>query len=324
MGKLIGIAVSLVVLGLIYWQIDLRALLSTLVASDPWLLLVAAALTIPATLLSAGRLCWLMPGGNGLRIGEAARLILMAAVLNLVLPSKMGDLAKAYALTERGHARGSDAVAVVLLEKAMDMAAMLLLCAVGLALAWPEAPITQGLAVVAAAILALCVLALISPGFGCALLRTLGALAPRRFRPKLDALAQAWRGTVGDLWRQPTRAASIILASLASWLVQLGQIWLFALALGAAVPFAANLALAPLAILVGLLPFTLAGIGTRDAALIVLYQPYMAAPAAAALGLLCTLRYLLPALAGLPLLAEYLAVVRRTRTERLAQRKAGA
>jgi hypothetical protein len=39
--------------------------------------------------------------------------------------------------------------------------------------------------------------------------------------------------------------------------------------------------------------------------LIVLYQPYFAAPVAAALGLLCTTRYLIPALAGLPFLHRY-------------------
>jgi uncharacterized membrane protein YbhN (UPF0104 family) len=45
---------------------------------------------------------------------------------------------------------------------------------------------------------------------------------------------------------------------------------------------------------------TLAGIGTRDAALIYFYLPYFSPASAAALGLYCTLRYVLPALFGLP------------------------
>jgi hypothetical protein len=159
----------------------------------------------------------------------------------------------------------------------------------------------------------LCTAAIAVPEFAIAGLRLARLIAPARLHPKLVSLEHGWREAVNGLWRRPGRGLLIVLISLASWVVQFVQIWLFALALGTAVPLAANLALAPLAILVGLLPFTLAGIGTRDAALILLYQPYMAEPVAAALGLLFTLRYLLPALAGLPFLAQYMAVVRRSR-----------
>ncbi|NEQ17581.1 MAG: UPF0104 family protein, partial [Moorea sp. SIO3E2] len=88
------------------------------------------------------------------------------------------------------------------------------------------------------------------------------------------------------------------------------QIWLFILALNAWTPFLANLALSPLAILAGLLPLTFAGVGTRDAALIFFYQRYFPKEEAAALGLLCTSRYLLPAIGGLPFLGQYLTTVR--------------
>jgi hypothetical protein len=37
------------------------------------------------------------------------------------------------------------------------------------------------------------------------------------------------------------------------------------------------------------------------------YAPYMAAPVAAALGVLCTLRYVLPAILGLPFLGPAIA-----------------
>ena len=60
----------------------------------------------------------------------------------------------------------------------------------------------------------------------------------------------------------------------------------------------------------GLLPLTFAGVGTRDAALVVFYAPYFDAPTAAALGLLCTARYLLPAMGGLPFAGRYLSRVR--------------
>jgi glycosyltransferase 2 family protein len=72
------------------------------------------------------------------------------------------------------------------------------------------------------------------------------------------------------------------------------------------VPFLDNMAFATLAILAGLLPFTMAGIGTRDAAILFLYAPWLSAGQAAVLGVLATLRYLLPAIAGLPFMGDYL------------------
>ena len=62
-------------------------------------------------------------------------------------------------------------------------------------------------------------------------------------------------------------------------------------------------------IFVGLLPLSFAGVGTRDAALIFFYSSYFDAEFGAALGLLCTLRYVIPGVAGLPFL--------RSVTERL-------
>ena len=72
-----------------------------------------------------------------------------------------------------------------------------------------------------------------------------------------------------------------------------------------------SFALAPLAILAGLLPLTFAGVGTRDAALVALYAPYFSAATGAALGLLCTSRYFLPAIGGLPFLNQYLSTVKQ-------------
>ena len=86
---------------------------------------------------------------------------------------------------------------------------------------------------------------------------------------------------------------------------------MFILALRAWTPFLINLALSPLAILAGLLPLTFAGIGTRDAALIFFYQDYFNEATGAALGLLCTSRYFLPAVIGLPFLGQMLAAKKK-------------
>lgn len=115
-------------------------------------------------------------------------------------------------------------------------------------------------------------------------------------------------------WQDKVQLLKITVTSVFIWFLHLLQIWFFILALKAWTPLLANLALSPLAILAGLLPLTFAGVGTRDAALIFFYQPYFDATTAAALGLLCTSRYLLPAVGGLPFLGKYLAVTRSLKT----------
>jgi uncharacterized protein (TIRG00374 family) len=257
---------------------------------------LSLAMVVPLTLLTSWRLQRLAPQRAQLSFAEANRLTLAASTLNLILPSKMGDMVKAWFMKQRGHLQGSLALSLVIFEKACDMLSLLLWCVLGLLL-YP-AKDTLFWTMTAAVAGALC--------FGFLLLGQV-RFAEFFFRHlRLMQLSEAWREMHDYFWSSKTRLTSVALTSIFIWFLHLLQIWMFILALRAYAPFLANLALSPLAILAGLLPLTLAGIGTRDAALIFFYQPYFNAPTAAALGLLCTARYLLPALAGLPFIGRYL------------------
>ena len=58
---------------------------------------------------------------------------------------------------------------------------------------------------------------------------------------------------------------------------------------------------------------TFAGVVTREAAIITFYRPYLNEATAAALGLLCTSRYLLLAIGGVPFLGIYLTAIKTIR-----------
>jgi uncharacterized protein (TIRG00374 family) len=306
MKRLISLLVSLAILAIIYWRMDFTRIGPAFRDCDPLWLVLSLGMVVPLTLLTAWRLDQLMPGGARLGIGESNRLILVASVLNLVLPSKMGDLAKAWFMKERGHASASLAFALVVFEKTCDMLTLLLWCAFGLllypqkdALFWIMTACVTGGLVTGLALLG-------SPALAELAFRTGARLAPAKARAKLEQLRLAWREMHDCFWRDRARLARVSATSVFIWFLHLLQIWMFILALRAHTPFLANLALAPLAILAGLLPLTLAGIGTRDAALILFYHPYLNAPTAAALGILCTMRYVLPAVGGMPFVAQYL------------------
>jgi uncharacterized protein (TIRG00374 family) len=300
MKKIISLAVSLLLLGLIYYKIDVSNILRVFALSSPTLLGLSLAMVVPLAMATSWRLCQLMPGSQPLGFWEANRLTLMASVLNMVLPSKMGDVAKAAFMAERGHLRGSLAVSLVVFEKACDMASLLAWCAFGLAL-YPQ---KDGLfwimtAAVAGGFLLLALL-IGSASFASFFFQTAARFLPPGIAGKLHTLNQSWREMHGYFWESHSKLARVALTSLAIWFLHLLQIWLFTLALRTEVPFLTSIALSPLALLAGLLPLTFAGVGTRDAALVYFFAPYMNAATAAALGLLCTMRYLLPAAAGLP------------------------
>jgi uncharacterized protein (TIRG00374 family) len=310
MRRLISLAVSAALLAIIYWQIDTRHLADVIAGVDPGWLAIGLGMVVPLTVLCALRLALLTPPGT-LGIGKAARLTLLASTLNMVLPSKMGDIAKACGVMERGRIGGAQALALVVFEKGWDMAGLLTWCVLALLIAPSKGPALWAVLALVSALLAVCLAVLCSPWAAHAMTEVVVRFGPRRLATGASSLSAAWSEVLGRFWGRTGRAAALVALSVFIWFLHLLQIWLFILALQAYAPFLASLFLAPLALLAGLLPLTFAGVGTRDAALVLLYQPYLSTPTAVALGILCTLRYLLPAIAGLLFIGGFMDAVRR-------------
>jgi glycosyltransferase 2 family protein len=319
--KWLSVAVSLAILAVIYRRVDLGAMAAVFRASHPGWLAVSLAMVVPLTLLTAHRLQFLAPAEARLTLGQALSLTLAASVLNMILPSKMGDVAKSYFIAERGHVSGALAVALVVFEKGWDMLSLLAWCAFGLLFLSTADPLFWVLAAAIVGGTVLMLLVLGSARFAALAFRVAGAAVPAKGRAKGRAKLAALRGGWEEMQRRarqaPARAAYVALVSLVLWFLHLLQIWLFIVALRASAPLVATLGLAPLAILAGLLPLTFAGVGTRDAALIFFFRGYFGPATGAALGLLATMRYVMPALAGLPVFHRYL-IVRREPAERPA------
>ncbi len=332
MKKLISLIVSLGILALIYWRLSrhgqLDQLLHIFASCDRLWMVISLAMVVPLTLFTSRRLQQLMPRPGLLGFGEANRLILVASVLNLVLPSKMGDIAKAYFMRDRGHFEGSLALSLVVFEKACDMLSLLLWCVFGLV--WCVADPTiypakgalfwiMGAGVVG--LLAAGLLLLGSEAFAQFFFGLAQRFAPAKLGQKVAKLSGSWKEMHAYFWSSPGRLARVASMSIFIWFLHLLQIWMFILALRAWVPFLANLALSPLGILAGLLPLTFAGVGTRDAALVLFYAPFFNEPTAAALGILCTARYVLPALGGMPFASRYLQALKGRSKEELASQQ---
>jgi hypothetical protein len=151
---------------------------------------LSQAMVMPLT-LAWRRLQQLMPPA-GLLVREVSCLILVATVLNLLLPSKMGDIAKAWFMRERGHLEGSLALSLVIFEKSCDMLSLLLWCVFGLALYPRKDTLFWTMTASVACMLALGVLLLGSERFA-RFFFTLGArLGPKKIGAKFARLGAAW------------------------------------------------------------------------------------------------------------------------------------
>ncbi|WP_019507295.1 lysylphosphatidylglycerol synthase transmembrane domain-containing protein [Pleurocapsa sp. PCC 7319] len=308
--RFVSLVISVAILLYIYAQIDVVNLLQVFQNCDRLMLAISLGMVIPITLITAWRLQQLVPQ-QSLGFLEANRLILGASVLNMVLPSKMGDIAKAYFMCERSNLSGGLALAISIFEKACDLLSLLLWCVFGLILYPAKDPLFWTMTLGVATGLALGLLLLSSQQFADLFFNLAISFAPKSLKIKLQKMQVSWREMYSYFWSNKPQLLLISSTSVFIWFLHLLQIWLFILALKAFTPFIISLALSPLSILAGLLPLTFAGIGTRDAAIIYFYQNYLSDATGAALGLLCTSRYFIPALIGLPFLGQMLSAAKK-------------
>jgi hypothetical protein len=309
--RFISIVISIAILFIIYSQIELIKLLAIFKNCDSFWMVVSLGMIIPLTLFTSWRLQQLMPQGNSVGFLEANRLILGSSVLNMILPSKMGDLAKAYFMRERNNVRGSLSLAIVVFEKACDLLSLLLWCVFGLIFYPTKDSLFWTMTITIAVGLTAGILLLSSPRFADLFFKLSVKIAPQKITNQLNNMQLSWQEMHDYFWGNKQKLLLITVTSIFIWFLHLLQIWLFIIALKAYAPFIASLALSPLSLLAGLLPLTFAGVGTRDAALIFFYQPFFNQATGAALGLLCTSRYFLPALIGLPFLGQMLATAKK-------------
>ncbi|HLK41625.1 MAG TPA: lysylphosphatidylglycerol synthase transmembrane domain-containing protein [Polyangiaceae bacterium] len=195
--------------------------------------------------------------GHPLSLARAVYVVLATWPPAVIVPSRASDLLRAVAL--RGVVPMPAALASVVVEKVIDLSLLLALAAAGAAVRgfW-------GWGLVIALGLGLEVGALAVLSRGSSRVRSIRWLRPE----VVDALAASAR-TVARARRE---LVPVAIASIVVRLLTVGVTQALLVAAGAEVSPIDTLTLWPAAVLVGILPLTLGGMGTRDAAFIYLLQ----------------------------------------------------
>jgi hypothetical protein len=246
---------------------------AALAAADGGWLALAAPGFLLFTLAKALRwFALLRLGGTRYPLGRALAVYQASAFLAFVTPGRVGDFAKAAYLRRDLGTPWAAGVASTLADRALDLAVLAAAAAAALAAAAPPGPLRAALAG-GLALAAVAAPVLIAPRFQRVVARGLARL-PFGSRP-------------AEALRRPLERLADELAPL--WSVQLlplagvtavgfgclfGGAYALAKALGLPIDFATTAYAVATASIVALLPVSVSGIGTRDAALVLLLAPH--------------------------------------------------
>jgi len=287
--RLVPCLLGLAILGVLLYQVGWSEIARAMAAADPILLVVALAFFIPQVIVMTWR--WQLIGATArpISFGESCRMVLAGSSLNVILPSKLGDICKGLMLGDTAKQGLAGGLGLAGLDKLMDILGL----AAVLALAgfFAPKPETWVLLFWLATIAGLVLLVV--------LLHRAHLIEPLPRRRPLAALARALNAAIEVRHRRAAWASSLAL-SVVLWALHIGQILVFCHAVGMTAHAATIFMRVPMAIFIGLVPVTVAGIGTRDGALLLLLSAWDPNPVIALVGLFCTLRYVVMAVLGVP------------------------
>jgi glycosyltransferase 2 family protein len=261
------LAVSAVVLAVLFALLPVRQLAAAVSSAPPALWGIALLVFLAGHVAAAFKWQLLLRHHRQIPAAHWLRAHFAGLAANLCLPGVAGGDVVRAEFIRRSHGHGEQVAVAAIVDRALDCAALLALASVGVLLS-PGAQTPRGtVVVIAAAALT---------GATAAVLLTV-ALSKSRWRHL---------GVVQRLANAAAVLAARPALPLACFVLSLGVQTMFVLlnmrlgaAVGVDVPLAAWFVAWPLAKLVALVPVSLAGLGVREAALVVFLRPYAAAPA---------------------------------------------
>ncbi len=303
----IGVAVSLLFLGLLLRSVDWRLVLDEVRRANVALLLAAVVVEFGALWVRGWR--WRIVLDSTVRITttNAVSLLLIGYAANNLLPMRAGDVVRAQLLHQQHGTSRLAGLGTVVVEKIFDGIILALFLALTLAASGVGNTAVRLLAgVMGAGFVVLgIVIALLAlwPAFTNLMIAMLGVL-PAGVRPKARALLGSFLQGLSSL-RGVGPWAGVLATTTASWLLEAAMYALVGMAFGLQVPLAAYLAVCGAANLAIVVPSSAGGVGPWEYFARIVIVDTFGAPLAAGTAYVLVLHVLLLApvvVAGLGLL----------------------
>ncbi|MBU4267087.1 MAG: flippase-like domain-containing protein [Candidatus Altiarchaeales archaeon] len=280
------ILITLLVFYLIFKTIDFHTVVNILFKASPFWLMIAGFLSVLSLMGTSKR--WqiiLNTIGYEISFSKSLRLILATYPLNSIMPSKSGDFIRAYYL--RGKISISKTTGSIIAERIFDILLLASLSLIGAVYYGNKALIAVVLLVILAIIIAFVVAN-----------KNFNLPIKPSWNKKLNNLALS----IEQVSKNRIAFIKIVMTSIGIWILAIIQFHVLFSALGIEVPWFSIIANLPIAVFVGLIPVTLGGMGTRDAAIILLFSGFATNEELMSVGILFSFfRMWLLSFLGLPL-----------------------
>lgn len=260
--RLVG---PVVVVSAIWWAgpTKIWAVLSN---ADPLLVVAAVALAIPLAIIKGIRWQILLRNYDiELTFSDSTSMYATGMVLSAVTPGRVGDMVKIVMLIKKGCSI-SKAIASNIFDRLFDVAFVLL---VGYGGMWYFSRNFTSQLQIVNIIFVIALVLLVALALKRHLVKKLAIkLIPSQYR---SVAIESWNEIIsGFLKKQYRRISWLVLWTIVFWFLQFSAIYLCGLALEVDVSFIYLSACAAVAMVLSLLPITVAGVGTRDAIYILL------------------------------------------------------
>ncbi len=270
LARVVRVLVAIGLTGWLLWMSDPASVFNAARGADLRLIVLACVLVVADRVLMAYRwLTLLSPLEPRERppFAVVMRIFFMSTFIGTFLPASVGgDAVRALSLSRQGVG-GVDAVASVVMDRVLGVLSILI---VALAGAWLAMDLVDVRVLLPALVLlgVLCTLAgaVVFSGAAARLIASAMAKLPRgqQTGDRLLAAIQRYSRYRGDL-------ANVLICSVAVQVLRVLQTYFLGLALGIAVPLGVYFALVPLILLIVLMPITINGLGTTQAAFVWLF-----------------------------------------------------
>jgi hypothetical protein len=268
-GRLLRVLVAAALTAYVLWQSEPASVLRAMAQADLWFVLLAVLLVLPDRMLMAWRsvaLLCIVDKRDRPPIGRLLEIFLVSSFLGTFLPASVGgDAVRAFSLS-RDRVRGTDAVATVFMDRMLGVASLLVVSIVGLVLARDlasNAAVLAGLSM--SSVVCLVVMLLIfSERVGRWAVAVAGMLPTARVRGTAEGITRA----VQRYAHFHGRLLKVLLASVLVQILRIVQAYLLGRALGIGAGPGVYFAFVPLILLIMLLPVTINGLGTSQAAFV--------------------------------------------------------
>jgi hypothetical protein len=264
-GRIARIAVAVGLTGYILWRSDPSAVAAAAAGIDwRWIGLAVLLVLVDRALMAyrwVALLCTIEPARRP-AIGSLMRVFFVSTFVGTFLPASIGgDLVRSYSLA-RLNVDPADAVASVLMDRLLGVASICLMAIAGLTVARDLAgnvAIVGGL-FAAGAVCAATLLLVFSP--------KAAALVARLPVGGLERAGARLVDSIRKYAAHSPRLVEVLAGSVAVQALRIFQAFCLGRSLGIEAPFAAYFAFIPLILLIMLLPVTINGLGTSQAAFV--------------------------------------------------------